>query len=76
MTVAGDDAATLEHAPDVVLDLIRGGVVSDLLLHGENESKDLLVGKAVERAGKTSETGRVSEEGVRESGSDEVDGVC
>jgi hypothetical protein len=75
VTVSWNDPSALEYAPDVLLDLLRGRVVADLLLHAEDEAKNLLVGEAVEGPSETGETGRVGEERVRERRSDEVDGV-
>jgi hypothetical protein len=76
VTVSWNDPSALEYAPDVLLDLFRGRIVANLLLHTENEAEDLLVGEAVEGPSETGETGRVGEEWVRERRSDEVDGVC
>jgi len=75
MTISRNDSATLENAPDEVLDLFLSGIVSDLLLHVEDESENLLISETVEGTGQASETGRVSKERIGESRANQVDGV-
>jgi hypothetical protein len=56
----------------VLLDLLGRRVVTNGVPETEEELECLLVGKTVERAGKTGKSGRVGEEGIRESRADEV----
>lgn len=72
VSVSGNDLSLSEGSPDELDNLLVGGGVSNLLLHVEDESEDLLVGKTVEGSGETAEGGGVGEEGVGEGGSDEV----
>lgn len=53
MTITRDNTTALQDAPDVILDLIRLGIVSDLFLHVENEAEDFLIRESMERTGKT-----------------------
>lgn len=41
----GNDSATVEGAPQVVRDLLRGCVGADGVLHGEDPAEDFLIGK-------------------------------
>ena len=55
--VARNDLAGAEGLPEVVFDLLIGGSKTDLVLHLNDPSENFLVGKTVERTGKTVETG-------------------
>lgn len=72
MSVTGNDLSLLEGRPNELSDLLVGRRVSDLLLHGENESKNFLVRETVKGSGESTESGRVRQEGVGEGGSDEI----
>lgn len=72
VAVTRNDAARLEDGPQMVDDLLVGGCVSDLLLHGKDEREDLLVGQTVQRTGETCQSGGVAQEGVRQCGADQV----
>lgn len=75
VAVTRDDTSRLEGVPEVSADVLVGELGSDLVLHGEDPAKNFLCGETVERAGKTKETGRVTEEGVAEGAADEVGSV-
>ena len=75
VAVTRDDLARVERLPDELDNLVLGRVVAELLLHADDEAKDLLVGEAVERAGQTAERGRVRQERVRKGRADEVSRV-
>lgn len=45
VSVAGNDLATVEGLPDVLLNLLVGRVLADLLLHLGDPVEDLLVGE-------------------------------
>ena len=72
MSVTGNDLSRLEGGPDVLLDLLVGGVGTDGVLHAEDETKDFLVGESVKGTGESTEGGGVGEEGVGEGGPDEI----
>jgi hypothetical protein len=72
VAVPRNDTSALEDAPEVLLDLLGRRVVADGLLQTEEELEGLLVGKTMERAGKTAESSRVGKEGVREGRADKV----
>jgi hypothetical protein len=66
---------TSTNLPDESGDLLVGGVVTELLLHVQDEAENLLVGETVKGSSETAKGSRVGEEGVGESGSDKVGGV-
>lgn len=41
----GNDSATVEGAPEVVRDLLRGCIGANRVLHGEDPAEDFLVRK-------------------------------
>ena len=75
MAVTGDDLAGLERRPDVVTDGLVRSVLADLRLHLAEPEENFLVCETVERASKTVQGGGKGEEGVRESGADELAGM-
>lgn len=75
MTVAGNNTASLESVPQVLLDLLVGDVRTDLLTHAEDPLEHLLVSTAMERTGKTVETSSNGQVGGGEGGADQVGGV-
>jgi hypothetical protein len=75
VAVTGNDLASLEGGPEVVLDGLVAEVVANSLLHLLEPDEDLLVGETVERTGKTVETSGQGEVGGGESGTDQVGGV-
>lgn len=75
VAVAGNDTTGLEGVPEVLGDVGIGQVVANDLLHLGEPVENLLVGKAVERTGKTVEAGGEGEEGRAESRADKVSGV-
>jgi hypothetical protein len=75
VTVTRNDLARLEGLPDVVLDLLVGGVRADFGTEFEGPAEDFLVGKTVEGTSKTVETGSEGQVRVRESTADKVGSV-
>ena len=75
VAVTGNDLASLEGGPEVVLDGLVAEVVANGLLHLLEPDKDLLVGQTVERTGETVETSGQGEVGRRQSRADQVGGV-
>ena len=75
VTVAGNDTARVEGGPKVVSDGLVAKVIANGLLHFGEPVKDLLVGKAVQRTGKTVETSGERQEGRAESTANQVGGV-
>lgn len=75
VAVAGNDLAGLEGRPKVVLDSLVAEVVANSLLHLLEPDEHLLVGQAVERAGKTVETSGEREVRRAERTADQVGGV-
>lgn len=75
VAVTGNDTAGLEGVPKVLGDVLVGKVRADGLLHLGEPVEDLLVGKTVERAGKTVKAGGKGEVGGAESGANQVGGV-
>lgn len=76
VAVAGNDLASLEGRPQVVLDSLVAQIVANGLLHLLEPDEHFLVGQSVER---TSETVQTSSEGQvwrAESTADQVGGVC
>ena len=55
MAVTRENLASLERLPDEVCKVLLGVVVTELAVDVAEPDKDLLVGKAVERTGKTIE---------------------
>ena len=75
MAVSGNDLASLEGGPQVVLDGLVAEVVANSLLHLLEPDKDFLVGQSVERTSKTVETGSQRQVRRAESRSNQVGGV-
>lgn len=75
VAVSGNDLATLEGRPEVVLDSLVAEVVANSLLHLLEPDEDFLVSKSVERTSKTVQTSSQGEVGGAESGSNQVGGV-
>lgn len=75
MTVTGNDAASVEGRPEVVLDVGIGKIVTDNLLHLGEPVEDLLVGETVEGTSETVETSGQREHGGGEGRANQVGGV-
>lgn len=75
VAVTGNNTTGLEGGPEVVGDVLVAKVGADLSLHLGEPLEDFLVGKTVERTGKTVETGREGEEGRAEGRANQVGGV-
>jgi hypothetical protein len=75
VAVTGNDTASLEGGPEVVLDALVAKVVANLGLHLGEPLENLLVGKTVQGTGKTVKTSGEREERRGEGGSDQVGGV-
>jgi len=76
VTVARDDLTTLEQVPDFSSQLLLSGLFNtDLLLEIDQETKNFLVGKTVQRTSKTVHTGSEGQVGVRQSRTDQADSV-
>lgn len=75
MSVTGNDLASLEGGPQVVLDGLVTEVVADSLLHLLEPDEDFLVGQSVERTSKTVQTSSQGQVGRAESGTNQVGGV-
>eukprot|EP00050_Salpingoeca_kvevrii_P005737 m.285352 g.285352 ORF g.285352 m.285352 type:complete len:487 (+) comp11360_c0_seq1:18-1478(+) len=75
VAIAGDDLAAVERIPDVLLDLVIGGVGANLLGHLGDPDKDLLVGKAVKRASQTAHASGERKVGIGERRANKVGGV-
>lgn len=75
VAVSGDDLAALEGRPDVLLDSLVGGLLTDLGLHLLQPDEDLLVGETVEGSSETVEGSGVGEEGVGEGRADQLASV-
>jgi hypothetical protein len=75
VTVARNDATSVESRPKVVSDGLVAEVITDDLLHLGEPVEDLLVGKTVQGTGKTVETSRERQEGRAEGTADKVGGV-
>lgn len=66
VAVTGNNTTGLEGGPEVVGDVLVTKVRADLGLHLLEPLEDFLVGKTVERTGKTVKTGGEGEEGRAE----------
>ena len=75
VTVTRDDLASLQGAPDVLLDSLVGGVFANLGLHLPQPDENLLVGETMERTGQTVESGSVGKERIGESRADQLASV-
>lgn len=75
VAIAGNDLASLERAPEVVLDGLVGQIIADRLLHLLQPVEDFLVGEAVQRTSKTVETSSEGEHRRAESAAHQVSGV-
>lgn len=75
VTVTGNNTTSVKSVPEVLLNDLRGNLVTNRVLHLKNPLKDLLVGTAVERAGKTVETSGKRKEGGREGRANKLGGV-
>ena len=75
VAVTGNDLASLEGGPEVVLDGLVAEVVANSLLHLLEPDKDLLVSQTVERTSKTVQAGGERQVGGGEGGADQVGGV-
>jgi len=75
VTVTGDNLASVESTPDVLLDGIIRRVLAQLGLHLRQPDQYFLVCKTVQRSGEAIQGGAVRKEGVRERRSDELAGV-
>ncbi len=75
VTIARDNLTSLEGSPEVVLDSLITEVITNSSLHLGDPVQDLLVGKTVERTGKSIETSSKRQEGRAESAANQVGGV-
>jgi hypothetical protein len=75
VAVSGNDLASLEGGPEVVLDGLVAEVVANRLLHLLEPDEDLLVGQSVERTSQTIQTSSEGEVRRAESTADQVGGV-
>jgi hypothetical protein len=75
VAVSGNDLASLEGRPQVVLDGLVAEVVANSLLHLLEPDKDFLVGQSVERTSKTVEASGQGQEGGAQGAADQVSGV-
>ena len=72
VTVTRNDTATLERAPQVILDVLLGWVRRHSVLHLQDPAQHLLGGETVQRASETLETGGVGQEGVGQRRADQM----
>lgn len=76
VTVTWNNTSRLENAPEEVVDILLGELLTNSLLHIKDESENLLGSKTVERTGETLKTSTVAKERIAESRSDQVGSVC
>jgi hypothetical protein len=75
MTISRNDSAAVEGGPQVISDLLVGGVKTDLGLEFSDPSKDFLVGQSVERTSKTVHGSSERKIRIGEGGANEMAGV-
>lgn len=75
VAITRNDLSTLEGRPDVLLDGIVSGVLTNLRLHLAQPEKNLLVGETVKGTGETIQGSTEGEEGIGEGGADQFTGV-
>ena len=75
VTVTGDNLASLQGAPDVLLDSLVSGVFTDLGLHLPQPDENLLIGETMERTGQAVKGGGVGKERIGESRADQLASV-
>ena len=74
VSVSGNDTS-LQGVPAVLLNLLVGGISTDLGLHLLDPPQDFLVGQSVEGTGETVQRSGHGQEGVGKGGTDQVTGV-